>query len=100
MPKIIQIKGFYEGDHIEHILGEQAAEPREDWKRIQRVPLVEGQPWFNAYPMTGGAVIVQQHRIVEVREATLDDLEKVKLCMPFNPAYQRVLALFQAEAPA
>lgn len=94
MPKIVTVKDFYLGDDVEHFLGERIPEPDAGWKSIQRVRPVEGQPWFRAYPLTGGAISVQQHRIVEVREATQDDIERAKRLMPHNPALSSVQTLF------
>lgn len=80
-------------EHGPAFLGEQTEKPCASWLRAQLVQPDHKAAWFKAYPVIGGAILIQAHRIQVVREATKADLRAAQRQRPYNPAAESVAAL-------
>lgn len=85
------------------VLGERTAEPEAWWKELQSIPCTDNPNWFSAYPITGGAVNVQEGTFKVLRDAKQYDIfMHFERCVkggdrPFNPAADTVLRLWNKE---
>lgn len=90
MPKIIQTHNGYTA-----FLGPEAPEPDKAWQRLQEVRPTPGKSWFRAYPLSGGAMLVQEGSFTVLRDATEEDRHAaVGALGGRNPARHAILALF------
>jgi hypothetical protein len=69
--------------------------PDPSWLAMQKKPFAKDAVFYHAYPITGGACSVDAQDIEILREATQQDIDDMKK-HGFNPAAEKILALFQS----
>ena len=80
------------------VLGNRTAEPEQWWKDLQSIPCTDNPNWFSAYPLSGGAVNVQEGTFEVIRDVTDEDIDcNFRNKGNFNPASATVLRLWDAE---
>lgn len=85
------------------VLGNRTEEPEQWWKDLQSIPCTDNPNWFSAYPLSGGAVNVQEGTFEVIRDVTDEDIDyNFRNCLKggkgnFNPASATVLRLWDAE---
>ena len=72
------------------LLGRRALAPSAQWLRQQIVRPVAGMQWFKAYPLSGGAMLIQEHLLSVLRDATEEEVERATRN---NPAADEIRAL-------
>lgn len=80
------------------VLGNRTEEPEQWWKDLQSIPCTDNPNWFSAYPLSGGAVNVQEGTFEVIRDVTDEDIDcNFRNKGNFNPASATVLRLWDAE---
>ena len=75
------------------VLGEEIPTPDKAWLDYQFfAPTVNGK-WYRAYPLDGGAIIINEHDFDVLREATEEDFNELYDGHDFNPAAEAVREL-------
>ncbi len=70
--------------------------PSQEWLALQATrPRAKGR-WFKAYPLNGGAMLVQEGTYTIERDATQADIDQATT-RSFNPAANEIKALWQAQ---
>jgi hypothetical protein len=72
------------------LLAGKARKPSKWWLQQQIITPVPGVQWFRAYPLSGGAILIQEHLIKVERDATEAEIEAATAS---NPAADAIRAL-------
>ena len=85
------------------VLGDRCDEPTTEWKQAQTIQCTDSAVWFSAYPLTGGAVLVQEDTFTILRDVTEYEVEfYFRQCVPggkrpCNPAAQTVIDMWEQQ---
>lgn len=74
------------------ILGRRCEEPSTEWLAMQQRNPGASKVWYSAYPLSGGAVMVQRGAFTFVRDATQADIDEA-CTRGFNPAANTIKQL-------
>jgi len=74
------------------LLGE-ATSVTEEWLGLQTIPFNQGAVFHSAYPVTGGAVVVDVNDVTNLGEASTEMIDDACTGYGFNPAADTIRKL-------
>jgi hypothetical protein len=75
-------------------LSEEKVTPSKQWLSLQKIKPSKSKIWFKAFPLSGGALFVQEGRFEILRDHTASDITAATEGEgSFNPARDSILSL-------